>query len=183
VHAGTIGEPLSDLGATIVGSTAFLVGGYTGAAWATAIQRFVPGHTPTVAGRLPAGLRYAGVASLGRHIYIAGGITTAGTTNAVLAFDPSRGTVRPIASLPHPVAHGALVALGDRLYLVGGSDANGVPLRSVISVDPRTGATLTAGSLPHPLSDAGAAAVGGAIVVVGGRSTGPTADILQIRPM
>ena len=61
-HAGTIGEPLSDLGAATIGSTVFLVGGYTGTTWATAIQRFVPGHTPTVVGRLPAGLRYAGVA-------------------------------------------------------------------------------------------------------------------------
>ena len=101
---GTIGEPLSDLGAATIGHTVFLVGGYTGTTWATAIQRFVPGHTPTVVGRLPTGLRYAGVASLGDHIYIAGGATTAGTSSAILSFDPSRGLVRRIGSflIPSP---------------------------------------------------------------------------------
>ena len=113
---------------------------------------------------------------------MAGGATTAGTSSAILVFDPSRGTVRRIGSLPHPVAHGALVALGQSLYLIGGTDTAGSPLATVIRIDPHTGKTTTAGSLPHPLADAGAAATGGAIVVVGGKSTSPTADVLEIRP-
>ena len=181
-RVGTVGEPLSDLGAATVGSAAFLVGGYTGTAWASAIQRFVPGHTPSVVGRLPAGLRYAGVAALGGLIYVAGGATTAGTSSAILAFDPSRGTLRRIGSLSRAVAHGALVALGRSLYLIGGTDAAGTPLATVIRIDPRTGKTTDAGSLPYPLADVGAVATGGAIVVVGGKSTGPTADVLEIRP-
>ncbi len=181
-RVGTIGEPLSDLGAATVGTAAFLVGGYTGTTWATAIQRFVPGHTPSVVARLPAGLRYAGVASLGGRIYVAGGVTNAGVSSAVLSFDPSRGSVRRIGSLPRAVAHGALVALGSSLYLIGGTDAAGTPLATVIRVDPRTGAAATAGSLPHPLADVGAAASGGVIVVVGGKSTSPTADVLEVRP-
>jgi N-acetylneuraminic acid mutarotase len=158
------------------------VGGYTGSDWATAIQRFVPGHTPSVAGRLPAGLRYAGVASLGGRVYVVGGVTTAGTSTAILVFDPALGTLRRIGSLPRPVAHGALVALGRSLYLIGGADAAGAPLATITCIDPRTGETNGAGSLPEPLSDAGAAATGGAIVVVGGTSTGPTADVLELRP-
>jgi hypothetical protein len=181
-RVGTIGEPLSDLGAATAGSAAFLVGGYTGSDWATAIQRFVPGHTPSVAGRLPAGLRYAGVASLGGRVYVVGGVTTAGTSKAILVFDPAVGTLRRIGSLPHAVAHGALVALGRSLYLIGGADAAGAPLRTIIGIDPRTGETTGAGSLPQPLADAGAATTGGAIVVVGGTSTGPTADVLELRP-
>ena len=181
-RVGTIGEPLSDLGATSVGPATYLVGGYTGATWATAIQRFVPGHIPSVVGRLPAGLRYAGVASLGGRVYVAGGATTAGTSPAVLVFDPSRGTVRRVGSLPHPVAHGALVAVGRSLYLIGGTDAAGGPIATVIRIDPRTGKTATVGSLPRPLADPGAAATGGTIVVVGGKSTTSTADVLEIRP-
>jgi hypothetical protein len=181
-HVGTIGEPLSDLGAATIGHTVFLVGGYTGTTWATAIQRFVPGHTPTVVGRLPTGLRYAGVASLGDHLYIAGGATTAGTSSAILSFDPVRGLVRRIGSLPHPVAHGALVPLGPSLYLIGGTDAVGDPVKTVIRIDPHTGNAPTAGLLPHPLADAAAVATEGTIVVIGGKSTHTTADVLQIRP-
>ncbi len=181
-RVGTIGEPLSDLGAVTAGPSAFLVGGYTGSTWATAIQRFVPGHTPSVAGRLPAGLRYAGVAAIGGRVYVAGGATTAGASSAILAFDPARGTLRRIGSLPHAVAHGALVALRGSLYLIGGTNAAGAPLATITRIDPHTGATTGAGSLPHPLADAGAASTGGTIVVVGGTSTGPTADILELRP-
>ena len=179
---GTIGEPLSDLGAATVGPAAFLVGGYTGSAWATAIQRYLPGHRPFVAGRLPAGLRYAGVAASGGRIYAVGGVTSRGPSSAILVFDPSRGTTRRIGSLPHTVAHAALVALGRSLYLIGGTNAAGAPLATITRIDPRTGATAGAGSLPHPLADAGAAMSGGAIVVVGGsESTGLSSDVLEIR--
>ena len=182
-RVGTIGEPLSDLGAATVGPAVILVGGYTGTAWATAIQRFVPGHTPSVAGRLPTGLRYAGVAALGGRVYVVGGVTTRGPSSAILAFEPSRGGVRQIGSLPHAVAHAPLVALGRSLYLIGGTNAAGAPLATITRIDPRTGETADAGSLPHRLADAGAAVSGGAIVVVGGHgSTGPTADVLEIRP-
>jgi hypothetical protein len=181
-RVGTIGEPLSDLGAATIGSSVFLVGGYTGSAWATAIQRFGPGRRPSVAGRLPSGLRYAGVAALGGRVYVVGGATTAGTSRGILVFDPARGTLRQIGSLPHAVAHGALVPLGRSLYLIGGTDAAGTPLATITRIDPRTGETTDAGSLPHPLADAGAAATGGAIVAVGGTSTGPSGDVLELRP-
>ena len=73
--AGSIGEPLSDLGAATVGGRTYLVGGYTGTKFATAVLRFSPGTPPTVVARLPAGLRYAGVAAINGTLYVAGGIT------------------------------------------------------------------------------------------------------------
>ncbi len=182
-HSGSIGEPLSDLGAATVGTTAYLVGGYTGTAWATAIQRFVPGHTPSVAARLPSGLRYAGVASFGGRIYVAGGVTAAGVSSALFVFNPSNGRVRRIGSLPRAVGHGSLVALGAWLYLIGGTDTTGRPLPTMIRINPRTGAAGIAGALPRPLADAGTVTSDGAIVVVGGKSSRATTDILQIRPV
>jgi N-acetylneuraminic acid mutarotase len=123
------------------------------------------------------------VAALGGRIYVAGGVTTRGPTSAILAFDPSRDTVRQIGSLPHVVAHATLVALGRSLYVLGGTNAAGAPLAAITRIDPHTGETAGAGTLPHPLADAGAATSGGAIVVVGGNeSTGPTTDVLEIRP-
>ena len=45
VHTGSLGEPLSDLGAAVIGNTAYLVGGYTGTQYATGVLAF-RGGTP-----------------------------------------------------------------------------------------------------------------------------------------
>ena len=101
--AGSIGEPLSDLGAASVGKTVYLVGGYTGRQYATAILAFRPSNHAPVAARLPQGLRYAGVAALGGKVYVAGGLTTAGESRSVYVFDPRPRAVRRIATLPKPL--------------------------------------------------------------------------------
>ena len=76
-EAPALDEPLSDLGAVTIGRHIYLVGGYTGAEFASAILRYDRhGGTSTV-GRLPHRTRYAGVARLGRTIYVAGGLTPA----------------------------------------------------------------------------------------------------------
>jgi outer membrane protein assembly factor BamB len=160
-NAGTLGEPLSDLGATVVGETAYIAGGYTGALYATGILAF-RGNTPTLAARLPVGLRYAGVASLGGLVYVAGGITTSGTSSAVYRFDPSTGVVDQVATLPHPVAHAPLVALGNALYLIGGDGSSAVER---ITPD---GSVIRATRLRAPLANAAAVTIGNSIYVFGG---------------
>ncbi len=161
-QAGTLGEPLSDLGAVSVGGPAYLVGGYTGSRYATAVLRFRPGRPPAVVTRLPAGLRYAGVAALGNTIYVAGGLTTAGLSRAVYAVDVARRTVTRIGTLPAPLAHIALAALGSRLVLVGGGSAR------ILEIDPTSGRVTTAGRLPTPLADPAAIALNGRVYVLGG---------------
>jgi len=176
--AGSIGEPLSDLGAVSVGGATYLVGGYTGSRYATAILRYRPGRPPTVAARLPVGLRYSGVAELGGRIYVAGGVTTSSTNDAVYAFDLGSRSVIQMATLPAPVAHAPLVALGRFLYLIGGVDGGGHARASIVRIDPRTGATAQAGSLPTPLADAAALRLGSSIVVLGGS---PSRAVLELR--
>jgi hypothetical protein len=153
-------EPLSDLGAVRIGGTTYLVGGFTGTRYATAILRVGPNDRTATVARLPAGTRYAGVAALRGRIYVAGGLTTAGPTRAIEAVDPLRGSVRRVGSLPSPEAHAALAALGGALYLVGG--------RSVLRIDPATGAVTRVATLPTSLADANAVTVGNRIVVLGG---------------
>jgi N-acetylneuraminic acid mutarotase len=154
-EATALGEPLSDLGAVAIGGKAYLVGGYTGTQFATAILRY---RGQTVA-RLPTGTRYAGVAAVGRTIYVAGGLTTAGATRAVYAVSLA-GHVRRIATLPAPEDHAALAALGGRLYLFGG--------RRVLAIDPGSHKVSVAARLPASLSDPTATTVGNRIVVTGG---------------
>ena len=72
-----------------MGGPAYLVGGYTGSRYATAVLRFRPGRPPAVVTRLPAGLRYAGVAALGDTIYVA-------RDKDVLAVNTADGSARTI---------------------------------------------------------------------------------------
>jgi N-acetylneuraminic acid mutarotase len=126
------------------------------------VLRFRPGAQPTLVTRLPAGLRYAGVAPLGSKIYVAGGLTTAGASRAVYAVDPAAGTVTRIATLPRPIDHAALAALGSRLLLVGGGS------RQVLAIDPGAGSVKPAGTLPQALTDPAAVAEPGRVLVLGG---------------
>ena len=158
---GSLGEPLSDLGAAVIGHTAYIAGGYTGSQYATGILAF-RGGTPQLAARLPVGLRYAGVAALGGQLYVAGGITTTGTSSAVYRFDPATGVVAQVATLPQPVAHAPLVALGGSLYLIGGDGS------SAIERIAPNGSVAIAGRLPAPLANAAAVTLGGSIYVFGG---------------
>jgi outer membrane protein assembly factor BamB len=153
-------EPLSDLGAAQVDGSTYLVGGFTGTQYASAILRVRANDRTATVARLPTGTRYAAVAASGGKIYIAGGVTTAGESNAIYAFDPRDASVVRIGSLPRPEAHAALAALGGSLYLFGG--------RSVLRIAPGTGAVARVATLPEPVSDPNAVTAGGRIVVVGG---------------
>ena len=77
-----------------------------------------------------------------------------GTSDAVYRFDPASGRVAQIATLPVPVAHAPLVALGGSLYLIGGDGSD-----AIWRIQPGGRVTL-AGRLPHPLANAAAVAVG-----------------------
>jgi hypothetical protein len=103
------------------------------------------------------------VAALGRTIYVAGGLTTAGPSRAVYAISPG-GKARLIATLPAPEDHAALAALAGRLYLVGG--------RRVLAIDPASGKVVVAARLPASLADPTATTVGRRIVVTGGGTNG-----------
>jgi outer membrane protein assembly factor BamB len=157
-------EPLSDLGAAQVGGSTYLVGGFTGTTYASAILRLAANDRTTTVARLPTGTRYAGVATMGGKIYVAGGLTTLGESRAIYEFDPRDATVVRIGSLPRPEAHAALAALGGHLYLFGG--------RSVLRISPDTGAVARVATLPQPLSDPNAVTIGRRIVVLGGGTNG-----------
>ena len=153
-------EPLSDLGAARVRGSTYLVGGFTGTTYASAILRVGANDRTTTVARLPTGTRYAGVATIGGKIYVAGGLTTHGESRAIYEFDPADASVVRIGSLPRPEAHAALAALAGRLYLFGG--------RSVLRISPDTGAVARVATLPQPLTDPNAVTIGRRIVVLGG---------------
>jgi hypothetical protein len=189
--ARSLFEPLSDLAAVDAGHAIYLVGGYTGTEFASAVLRVGRNDSATTVARLPAGLRYAGVAALGRRIYAAGWgrpisgpgvVPPPGHTDAILAIDPIAGSVRRIGRLPAPAAHAPLVALGGSLYLIGGRSSAGAALDGILRIDPRAGRVFGAGRLPLPLADAAAVSSGGHIVVLGGAGPGASAAVLELTP-
>jgi len=160
----SLDEPLSDLGAVVVRGRPYLVGGYTGTRYASAILRVGRNDRTSVVARLPSGTRYAGVAALGNAIFVAGGVTEAGISAAVYRVDVDTGRVSRIATLPRPVAHAPLVAATGALWLVGGDGS-----RAVYRIDPSSGHVVAAARLPHALANAAAVSlVDGRIVVLGG---------------
>jgi outer membrane protein assembly factor BamB len=181
IPAGRLSEPLSDLGAVVVDGRAYLVGGYTGARYATAVLR-MNGARMSVVARLPRGLRYAGVASIGNTIYVAGGLTQSGETAAIEAVDLSTGNVRRIGALPQPLAHAPLVAAGGELYLIGGRTAAGAASAKILRIDPANGATGAVGRLPQALADAAAVTVGSRVIVLGGAGAAPTNAVYSFTP-
>ncbi|HEY3804546.1 MAG TPA: hypothetical protein VGL61_18150, partial [Kofleriaceae bacterium] len=132
------------------------------------------GHgEPKLAARLPVGLRYAGVAALGGKLFVAGGITTTGTSSIVYEFDPATHRVTQFAQLPSPVAHAPLVAVDGSLYLIGGDGSS-----SIVRID-AAGNVQTAGHLPQALANAAAIASGRSIYVFGGDGS---SAVLRITP-
>jgi hypothetical protein len=162
-NVGALQEPLSDLGAvTIIGrerARAYLVGGYTGYDSYGSILRIQPHGEWTVA-QLPQGTRYPGVTTIGRTIYVAGGLAPGvGELRAVYAV-PFGGRPRRIAKLPAREAHAGLAALNGTLYYIGG--------RKILEIDPATGKVTLAMKLPARLSDPSVVTVGDRIVIAGG---------------
>lgn len=159
---GKFVEPLAEGQVVQATSAAYIVGGWTGTKYGTAVLLF---NSPTdieVAARLPIGLRAAAVTQLNGTIYVAGGEKRGGgLSTAVYAVDAANHKVKKIGSLPVGSAHGTLLARGGKLYLVGGSE--------VIRIDPATGATATVGSA-NPLASGSGFSLGGNLFVADGSS-------------
>jgi hypothetical protein len=154
-----LGEPLSDLGAVEIGSYGYLVGGFTGTEFATAILRYsFRDGSMAVVTRLPHGIRYAGVTLLRRTIYVVGGVTTAGPTRDIFAVRGHNVTL--LAKLPRPEAHAGVTALGSTLYYVGG--------RKILAINLNSLKIRVAATLPVSLSDPSVVTVGNEIVIAGG---------------
>ena len=166
--AGRLPVPLSDLASASVGGTTYLVGGYDGTAPRREIYATTDGTTFSKAGMMPVGLRYPAVASAGGRLIIAGGLDAGGLSSEILAFDPSKGSVRRIGRLPAPVGHAAAFFLQGVVYVAGGVGRSGHPLTTVTAVDPATGGTTSEARLARPLSDAAVATGNRNAIVIGG---------------
>lgn len=155
-----------------------------------------PGHWEQRAPLLTVRSEVAG-AVVGDRIYVVGGLTAQGVTDAVEEYDPGADRWRLRAHLPQPVHHPAAASVNGRLYVIGGYVArafyiwNGAD--AVYEYDPGAERWRARASMPTPRGALAAVALGGKIYAVGGKDrtdTGalevydPAADTWQrLRPM
>ena len=166
VPAGTFEEPLAEAGVAVVGRSAYLVGGWTGSQYASAILKFTPPGGGSLVARLPEGVRSPAVVMLGSTLYVAGGLTQQGLSRKVYAVDLATGTVKPFGTLPQGLEQGSLVVAPSGIFLVGGRGANGKPVDSVVRIDPVTGYAVNVGTTRAPLAGAATVPTGSRTLMV-----------------
>jgi N-acetylneuraminic acid mutarotase len=174
LHAGGAGviahlpTPRSDLAAASAAGRVWAIGGYDGQVLAQDVLATRDGRSFSTAARLPVPVRYPAVATLANTIYLFGGETSAGSsTDAIQSIDAATGRARVIGRLRQALDHASAVAIGGRVYVLGGSVGSGAT-DAVLSFDPARGAVAPAGHLPTPITNAAAAVVGGSGYLVGG---------------
>jgi hypothetical protein len=170
-------RPLSDVAAATVSGTTYLVGGYDDHAPRAEIYATTDGTHFSLAARLPHGLRYPAVAASGGRVVIAGGVLASGApSSAIYGFDPRSGQVRVLGQLATAVGHASAVTLAGSVYIVGGVDAAGNPVRSATRVD----AKVTQLALNVPVADAAAAQIGNEAFLLGGRRSGRAVSDVRV---
>ena len=188
-EVATLPEARSDLSATTLGGTTYIVGGFDGSTMATDVLATVDGVSFRPVAELAVPVRYAAVAGIGHSLWVIGGVTSTsegGTTDtdAVQKVDLLSGRVGVAGRLPRPLGHATAVVVAGQIFVVGGR-AGTVPSATIWRLDPANGSLAPAGLLPEPVSDAGSVVVGGVGYLVGGEVTGPAEPldtIVALRP-
>jgi len=190
---GSLPGARADASAVVIGSTAYVVGGYSGQRADAAVLATSNGRTYRVVANLPDPVRYAAVAAFKGRIYVFGGDAASGPragapVSAVQVVDPATRSAVVAGHLPQPLEGAAAAVLDGHLIVAGGSTlpASASP-RQAPSVtgaiyDWSTGAhrALLAGHLFTPVSHAGVAVLGNRAWLVGGE-TAPNEETTAVQ--
>ena len=178
-------EPRSDNSCAVLGSTAYVAGGFDGHRLVTDVLATTDGVHFRVVAHLRQGVRYAAMAAVGNWLFVVGGAlaTTEGTatgaqTSLIQRVDVRTGHVEVVGHTSRPIAHATAVTLGGRVLVVGGR--HGTTATRDITWVSTSGATRVVGALPRALSDAAIAVVGSTAVVIGGETSGPGAPTSSV---
>jgi N-acetylneuraminic acid mutarotase len=162
---GSLLQATHDAAGAVLGGRVLVVGGGT---TAPTSSTQIEAHGRTVAGgALPQARADASAVTIGDTAYLVGGYDGPAMDRQVLATNDGR-IYRGVASLAVPVRYPAVAALGARIYIFGGLDQSGHPVRAVQLVEPGSHTAKVVGSLPAPLAAAAAGVLGRTIYLVGG---------------
>ena len=125
-------------------------------------------------------------AVLGDRIYVVGGLTAAGPTDAVEEYHPATDQWRPVAPLPVRVHHPAAAAWNGKLYVIGGFVARGFSIwhgiAAVYEYDPGVDRWRARTSMRTARGALAAVALGGLIYAVGGTDGSDTGALEAYDP-
>lgn len=179
---GHLPQARSDLSVTTpTPRRAVVIGGYDGRRTPTSVLLTEDGSHFSTDARLPAGVRYAGVAYSHGQLWVFGGEDNGHELSEVLRVDVSTGRVRRVGRLPRPLGHEAVVPLGDRLLVLGGRTSPATVTSRMWCYEPARGTWTRAGRLPYPVADAASVSMGGSVYLLGGETPGFTADVIRVQ--
>jgi DNA-binding beta-propeller fold protein YncE len=181
---GQLPAARSDATGVTAGSVAYVIGGYDGTSWDPSVLATRDGRHFQVAARLPVPVRYAAVAEAAGEIWVFGGQTTSGATNAIQRISPATGQATVAGHLPARLQGATAIVLDGRIYLAGGVTA-GATSTIVYRFDPVTSSVSAAGQLPVPVAYAAGTVTGGVGYLIGGEDgsrTVPTVTTLRLIP-
>jgi hypothetical protein len=174
-------EPALPLGiqeaaATTTGNRLWVAGGYDSARNSSAAVFVFNGSRWTPGPSLPIAVNHPGAATINENVYVAGGFTPAGATNR--AFELAKGATawREVASMRRRRGALSLVAVGERLYAIGGRDGE-IQIAVPESYDPQTNAWSDIAPLPTPRNHVAGYLNGALACVAGGRAPATSAAI------
>ena len=162
---------LSDAGMVPYAGGALLVGGHNGNIFSKEALLYThqgPVLRARALFRLPAGLRYAGIASMGKRLWIAGGRTAVGMSRDIYYFAPGLTEARAVGRLPVAIDKAAAWAVPGYVLIAGGQTLQGAPQKNVYAFNILTRKIRVVGTLPTPLADMGYASNGQGAYMVGG---------------
>ncbi|MHB1628748.1 MAG: Kelch repeat-containing protein [Bacilli bacterium] len=162
---------LSDAGMVPYAGGALLVGGHNGNTFSKEALLYThqgPVLRARVLFRLPTGLRYAGLASMGKRLWIAGGRTAAGMSREIYYFAPGLAEARAVGRLPVAIDKAAAWAVPGYVLIAGGQTLQGVPQKNVYAFNMVTRQVRVVGTLPTPLADMGYVSNSRGTYLVGG---------------
>ena len=181
---GQLPAPRSDASGVTAGSVAYVIGGYDGTRWDPRVLATRDGRNFRVAAQLPVPVRYAAVIAAAGEIWVFGGQTPSGATNAIQRISPATGQASVVGHLLASLQGATAIVLNGQIYVAGGVAA-GATSPVVYRFDPATSRVSAAGQLPVPVAYAAGAVAGGVGYLIGGEDgprSVPTVTTLRLVP-
>jgi len=129
---------------------------------------------------IPLAVNHGMATSWKGEVYHAGGyaVFLDGATNAFLHLDG--GLWKPLAPMPETRAAGGMVAVGGRIYVVGGFSQQGTLAKTTLVYDVAAGTWSTAPPPPTPREHLTVVTDGRYVYAVGGRNGQPTTNMATV---
>ena len=173
--AWTYGESMSQrrsyIAAAEIGGEIYAAGGMVGETGRPLdlLQRYDPATDDwTTLARLPEPTRAGAAAAVDGILYVVGGTTAEGNTDALRAYDPGADEWSERAPLPEPRFNHAALALDGKVWVLGGY-LEGEERREVFVYDPAADSWSESTPLPFPNHAFDAVAFREEIWMIGGR--------------